>query len=542
MRGLVVDGEYSSIASMSVSSQEDIILGSCSLPALCNPSPCEHGGTCRQEYSHAYCACYNTGYTGAVCHTSLHYRSCMQALQGAGGGHKVDTVLDMDGSGPLPPITVQCEVSTTGEYVTSITHSHMEDTKVDGFQARGSFHQVIYYNAPEDVINYVVRISGKCWQSLWYDCKQSRLYNKTEQYGWWVSWQGEAMDYWPGGVAGKCGCGVQGECYDPGQVCHCDSGHDGWLQDGGDIHHKEQLPVRALHFGDTGTPLDNKEGRFRLGLLHCIGDKRFERETGAVKIKRVINNQGENQEHLAEVFFEFLTEEDTSVELFYEQVDRENYIKVVLGDKKIITYEWTNRGRRRNISVVSGRVLNDGHWHSVNIERNIMEVMVVVDRKEINNMRERNVKLSKLPSYIPTEMKVSTVHSSRNDILIVLQNNERASQVRIRGLEINGKSVTYIEGDIKYPQDLNINDNTDSPIIPLGAVHSSVDSPFSHFFLSTNHIVSISLLSLTFLMTIAVCGVLRYLRTHQPGQHFIQPGHHSEHHSDRPGQESQWVL
>ena len=390
MRGLVVDGEYSSIASMSVSSQEDIILGSCSLPALCNPSPCEHGGTCRQEYSHAYCACYNTGYTGAVCHTSLHYRSCMQALQGAGGGHKVDTVLDMDGSGPLPPITVQCEVSTTGEYVTSITHSHMEDTKVDGFQARGSFHQVIHYHAQEEVINHLLLVSNKCWQSLSYSCKQSRIFdhNKTESgvfspYGWWVSWQGVAMDYWPGGVSGKCGCGVQGECYDPGQVCHCDSGHDGWLQDGGDIHHKEQLPVRALHFGDTGTPLDNKEGRFRLGQLHCVGDDRWDRETGPVRLHG-------GSRKFTDIFFEFLTKAETIL-LFSREVDRDNYFKVgLVGDKRIIV-EWSTRGIRKNMVVDTEYKMNNGKWHQVNIESNIMEVMVVLDLKITKTIQNRNI-------------------------------------------------------------------------------------------------------------------------------------------------------
>ena len=413
MRGLVVDGEYSSIASMSVSSQEDIILGSCSLPALCNPSPCEHGGTCRQEYSHAYCACYNTGYTGAVCHTSLHYRSCMQALQGAGGGHKVDTVLDMDGSGPLPPITVQCEVSTTGEYVTSITHSHMEDTKVDGFQARGSFHQVIHYHAQEEVINHLLLVSNKCWQSLSYSCKQSRIFdhNKTESgvfspYGWWVSWQGVAMDYWPGGVSGKCGCGVQGECYDPGQVCHCDSGHDGWLQDGGDIHHKEDLPVRALHFGDTGTPLDNKEGRFRLGQLHCVGDDRWDTETGPVRIQRV----GDSQGHMAEVIFEFNTQEEGMVDLIYEEVDKDTYSKVRLVNARTIVYEWNARGKEENITVNVGYNLNDGMWHSVNIERNILEVMVMVDQKETKKKKNKQNLIPKHSKFLVTELEVFSLY------------------------------------------------------------------------------------------------------------------------------------
>ena len=32
---------------------------------------------------------------------------------------------------------------------------------------------------------------------------------------------------------------------------------------------KALLPVTAVHFGDTGTPLDTKEGRFSVGRLLC---------------------------------------------------------------------------------------------------------------------------------------------------------------------------------------------------------------------------------------------------------------------------------
>ena len=103
----------------------------------------------------------------------------MQFLQ-AMGTTAVDpqeVVLDLDGSGPLPPVSVVCEMSTEGEYVTSIKHSNEKDTKVDGFQARGSFHQVIHYHAHERVMKHLLSISGKCWQSLSYKCKQSRLFD-----------------------------------------------------------------------------------------------------------------------------------------------------------------------------------------------------------------------------------------------------------------------------------------------------------------------------------------------------------------------------
>lgn len=52
-------------------------------------------------------------------------------------------------------------------------------------------------------------------------------------------------------------------------------GFDSWLSDSGDIREKEHLPIKQVRFGDTGTPLDEKEGRFKVGPLMCEGDGKF---------------------------------------------------------------------------------------------------------------------------------------------------------------------------------------------------------------------------------------------------------------------------
>jgi hypothetical protein len=56
--------------------------------------------------------------------------------------------------------------------------------------------------------------------------------------------------------------------------CNCDADLDTWLQDGGDISEMEHLPVKQLRIGDTGTPLDDKEGQYTLGPLTCEGDSK----------------------------------------------------------------------------------------------------------------------------------------------------------------------------------------------------------------------------------------------------------------------------
>ena len=77
-------------------------------------------------------------------------------------------MIDLDGPGPVPPSLVTCELEA-GQKVTHtakllenknhhdcvkvsvVSHSSMEPTKVDGFQAPGSFSQTIYYSVETEV-------------------------------------------------------------------------------------------------------------------------------------------------------------------------------------------------------------------------------------------------------------------------------------------------------------------------------------------------------------------------------------------------------
>ena len=90
-------------------------------------------------------------------------------------------MVDLDGSGPVQPSLLTCELEA-GERVSVVSHSSMEPTKVDGFQAPGSFSQTIYYSVEDEVISRLLHQSASCSQSLRYDCKKSKLFgtNKGE--------------------------------------------------------------------------------------------------------------------------------------------------------------------------------------------------------------------------------------------------------------------------------------------------------------------------------------------------------------------------
>lgn len=84
------------------------------------------------------------------------------------------------------------------------------------------------------------------------------------------------MHYWGGAAPGtyKCACGLTEEgCVGNSKTCNCDSGQD--TSDDGLLMHKDYLPVLELHFGDTGTSVDNSVGYFELGNLECDGDSMY---------------------------------------------------------------------------------------------------------------------------------------------------------------------------------------------------------------------------------------------------------------------------
>jgi hypothetical protein len=87
--------------------------------------------------------------------------------------------------------------------------------------------------------------------------------------------------------------------------------------------------VRALYFGDTGTPLDRKEARFNLGPLECHGDTlftnsiTFRRQDGVIELPTF-----EMGLTSGDIFFEFKTSSERPMVLLHSTGDNGDFIKV----------------------------------------------------------------------------------------------------------------------------------------------------------------------------------------------------------------------
>lgn len=92
-----------------------------------------------------------------------------------------------------------------------------------------------------------------------------------------------------------------------------------WQEDSGEIREKENLPVKAVRFGDTGTPLDEKQGRYTLGPLMCEGDDLFNNVVTFRVTDSTINLPSFDMGHSGDVYFEFKTTIENAV-LFHAKV------------------------------------------------------------------------------------------------------------------------------------------------------------------------------------------------------------------------------
>lgn len=374
--------------------KNEILMDACHMVDRCNPNPCKHNGVCRQNSYEFFCDCGNSGYSGAVCHTSLNPLSCQAFKNVQTVGQKANIKIDVDGSGPLDPFDVTCEFLTDGRVLTVLGHSSEHSTVVDSFQEPGSYDQTIEYNARMPQIEALLNRSRECSQRLIYSCRNARLFNSPSDelnfrpFGWWLSRQNQMMDYWAGALKGsrKCQCGIVGNCVDPTKWCNCDANTYDWLEDSGEIKDKEYLPVRGLRFGDTGTALDEKQAKYTLGPLICEGDDLFNNVVTFRITDATINLPRFDMGHSGDIYLEFKTTQENAV--IFHATGHTDYIKLSIIDGNKLKFQYKAGSGPLSVDVLTSYPLNDNNWHSVSVERNRKEARLVVDGATKSEVRE----------------------------------------------------------------------------------------------------------------------------------------------------------
>ncbi|MBN3320073.1 CNTP2 protein, partial [Atractosteus spatula] len=151
---------------------ENVSIDMCAIIDRCMPNHCEHGGRCSQTWDSFGCSCDGTGYTGATCHTSIYEQSC-EAYKHL--GKTSDSYwIDPDGSGPLGPFKVYCNM-TEDKVWTTVGHDLQPQTSVSGSSQDRRRVLQLNYSATMEQISAVTGSAEHCEQQVSYSCRMSRL-------------------------------------------------------------------------------------------------------------------------------------------------------------------------------------------------------------------------------------------------------------------------------------------------------------------------------------------------------------------------------
>ncbi|XP_075901730.1 contactin-associated protein-like 4 [Nelusetta ayraudi] len=355
-----------------------LLIDMCGITDRCSPSHCEHGGRCTQSWSAFHCNCSGSGYRGATCHSSIYEQSC-EAYK-----HKGNTsgnyYIDVDGSGPIPPQLVYCNMTEDQVWIV-IQHNNTELTAAHLSHETNQHVAYFGYAAGEEQLAAILSQSEHCEQELSFHCRKSRLFSTPEAapFSWWVGgpMPGQVQLHWGGALPGgrQCACGTQGNCLDHHHYCNCDADYDQWSKDSGLLTHRETLPVRSLVLGDLQRP--GSEAAYRVGPLRCHGDNNYWNAAFFDKETSYLHFPTFHGELNAEISFLFKTPSSSGV--FLENLGIKDFIRIELSSSSEVVFSFDVGNGPLEVRVKTEAPLNDNRWHSVRAERNVKEASLRVD-------------------------------------------------------------------------------------------------------------------------------------------------------------------
>uniref|UniRef100_A0A3B3ZSN5 Contactin associated protein-like 5a n=1 Tax=Periophthalmus magnuspinnatus TaxID=409849 RepID=A0A3B3ZSN5_9GOBI len=336
----------------------ELLFDTCSIRDRCLPNLCEHGGRCVQTWSSFSCDCSGTGYSGATCHNSIYEPSCeAYKLMGSSSGFYS---IDPDGSGPLGPTQVYCNM--TDERVwTVITHNTTEPVRVQGSSVLQPHIMDLNYSASSDQLRAIVAGSEHCQQEVVYSCRKSRLFNTKDgrPLSYWLDQSGERRSYWGGFLPGvqQCSCSLEENCVDMNYFCNCDADTDTWYSS------TYRLGVSCLN---------------NCLVLHSLSTESLWNSASFYQDSSYLHFPPLHSELSTDVSFFFKTSSSSGV--FLENLGLSHFIRIELSSPSVITFSFDVGNGPMVLTVKSHLPLNDRQWHHVRAERSVKEALLQVDQ------------------------------------------------------------------------------------------------------------------------------------------------------------------
>uniref|UniRef100_A0A3Q1EIB4 Contactin associated protein family member 5a n=1 Tax=Acanthochromis polyacanthus TaxID=80966 RepID=A0A3Q1EIB4_9TELE len=355
----------------------ELQLDTCSIKDRCLPNLCEHSARCSQTWTSFSCDCSGTGYSGATCHNSIYESSCeAYKLSGSSSGFYF---IDPDGSGPLGPTQVYCNM-TEKKVWTVLPHNSSAPVTVQSSSPQKPHVMRLNYSASAEQLRAIVSGSEQCQQEVVYSCRKSRLFNTRDgsPLSWWLDREGERRSYWGGFLPGvqQCSCSLEENCVDMNYFCNCDADTDAWANDTGVLSYKDHLPVSQVVVGDT-----NRTGSmavYSVGPLRCYGDKSIWNAASFYQESSYLYFPTLQAELASDISFYFKTSAPSGV--FLENQGLKDFIRVELSSPSAVTFSFDVGNGPAILAVKSHLSLNDRQWHYVRAERNVKEASLQVDQ------------------------------------------------------------------------------------------------------------------------------------------------------------------
>ncbi|GAB5575583.1 contactin-associated protein-like 5 isoform X1 [Prionailurus iriomotensis] len=362
--------------------------------------------------------------------TSLYEQSCeVYRHQGNTAGF---FYIDSDGSGPLGPLQVYCNI-TEDKIWTSVQHNNTELTRVRGADPEKPYTMALDYGGSMEQLEAMIDGSEHCEQEVAYHCRRSRLLNTPDgtPFTWWIGRSNERHPYWGGAPPGvqQCECGLDESCLDIRHFCNCDADKDEWVcpncqrdlgcypdlkgdqfrsgcpdsgghaplpeeeyaelsrgkhghrerhqltNDTGFLSFKDHLPVTQIVITDTNR--SNSEAAWRIGPLRCYGDRHFWNAVSFYTEASYLHFPTFHAEFSADISFFFKTTALSGV--FLENLGIKDFIRLEISSPSEITFAIDVGNGPVELIVHSPSLLNDNQWHYVRAERNLKETSLQVD-------------------------------------------------------------------------------------------------------------------------------------------------------------------
>ncbi|XP_053555352.1 contactin-associated protein 1 [Bombina bombina] len=356
----------------------EVMFNVCSIADRCRPNPCEHGGRCYQSWDDFFCICDMTGYKGETCHKSLFKENC-DAYR-VSGKYSGNYTLDPDGSGPLKPFNVYCDISEERAW-TIVQHDRYYSTKVLGSSPNEPFlGELHYWNASWAEVSSLANGSEYCEQRIEFSCFKSRLLNTPAglPFSFWMGRNNERHFYWGGSGPGiqRCACGLEKNCADPRYFCNCDADHSQWRYDKGLLNFRDHLPVTRVVVGDTNRT--DSEARFFVGPLRCYGDRNTWNTVTFTKPVSLIFPTFKPGTSI-DISFYFKTTSHSGTFLENTGNRCRNFIRIELNTTTDLAFIYDVGNGHENLTLKSPFPLNDDEWHLVKAEINVKLARLKVD-------------------------------------------------------------------------------------------------------------------------------------------------------------------